>query len=42
MNLTGRQPKPQITEDCPNTYLQGLEFAIQDEQNSRFLFGNFR
>ena len=31
-NLTGRQPKPQITEDCPNTYLQGLEFAIQDEQ----------
>ncbi|WP_439022241.1 ferritin-like domain-containing protein [Bacillus thuringiensis] len=33
-NLTGRQPKPQITEDCPNTYLQGLEFAIQDEQKT--------
>ena len=33
-NLTGRQPKPQITEECPNTYLQGLEFAIQDEQRT--------
>ncbi|KAA0765867.1 ferritin-like domain-containing protein [Bacillus sp. SH5-2] len=33
-NLTGRQPKPQITEVCPNTYLQGLEFAIQDEQKT--------
>ncbi|MED0989963.1 ferritin-like domain-containing protein [Bacillus nitratireducens] len=33
-NLTGRQPKPQITENCPNTYLQGLEFAIQDEQKT--------
>ncbi|QUG84678.1 ferritin-like domain-containing protein [Bacillus nitratireducens] len=33
-NLTGRQPKPQIMENCPNTYLQGLEFAIQDEQKT--------
>lgn len=33
-NLTGQQPKPQITEECPNTYLQGLEFAIQDEQKT--------
>ncbi|MGE6539344.1 ferritin-like domain-containing protein [Bacillus luti] len=33
-NLTGRQPKPQITEGCPDTYLQGLEFAIQDEQKT--------
>ncbi|MGQ0518063.1 ferritin-like domain-containing protein, partial [Bacillus sp. D-CC] len=21
-------------EECPNTYLQGLEFAIQDEQKT--------
>lgn len=33
-NLTGQQPKPQITEECPNAYLQGLEFAIQDEQKT--------
>ncbi|MGG0301245.1 ferritin-like domain-containing protein [Bacillus albus] len=33
-NLTGQQLKPQITEECPNTYLQGLEFAIQDEQKT--------
>lgn len=33
-NLTGQQPKPQINEGCPNTYLQGLEFAIQDEQKT--------
>ncbi|MBH0345883.1 MULTISPECIES: ferritin-like domain-containing protein [Bacillus] len=33
-NLTGQQPKPKITEECPNTYLQGLEFAIQDEQKT--------
>lgn len=33
-NLTGQQPKPQINEGCPNAYLQGLEFAIQDEQKT--------
>ncbi|ACK90222.1 MULTISPECIES: ferritin-like domain-containing protein [Bacillus] len=33
-NLTGQQPKPQITEECSNTYLQGLEFTIQDEQKT--------
>ena len=33
-NLTGQQPKPQITEECSNTYLQGLEFAIQGEQKT--------
>lgn len=33
-NLTGRQPKPKLNEGCPNTYLQGLEFAIQDEQKT--------
>ncbi|HDR7714083.1 ferritin-like domain-containing protein [Bacillus cereus] len=34
IHLTGKQPKPQITEECPNMYLQGLEFAIQDEQKT--------
>ncbi|WP_042462617.1 ferritin family protein [Neobacillus dielmonensis] len=33
-NLTGRQPQPKIIEDCPNTYLAGLEFALQDEQKT--------
>ncbi|PGU94645.1 rubrerythrin family protein [Bacillus cereus] len=34
INLTGQQPKPQIIEGCPDTYLKGLEFAIQDEQKT--------
>ncbi|WP_251548589.1 ferritin-like domain-containing protein [Neobacillus muris] len=33
-NLTGSQPQPKITEDCPSTYLEGLEFALQDEQKT--------
>ncbi|WP_223594245.1 ferritin-like domain-containing protein [Neobacillus bataviensis] len=32
--LTGRQPQPKITEDCPNVYKKGLEFALQDEQHT--------
>ncbi|WP_462410894.1 ferritin-like domain-containing protein [Neobacillus sp. Marseille-QA0830] len=33
-NLTGRQAQPKIIEDCPNTYVAGLEFALQDEQKT--------
>ncbi|CAH2466190.1 MULTISPECIES: ferritin-like domain-containing protein [Bacillus] len=32
--LTGKNPQPQITEECPTLYLNGLEFAIQDEQRT--------
>ncbi|MGG1575810.1 ferritin-like domain-containing protein [Fictibacillus sp. NRS-1165] len=32
--LTGRQPTPQITEQCPNDYIKGLEVAIEDEQKT--------
>jgi rubrerythrin len=30
--LTGRRPQPKLSEECPDVYLQGLEFALQDEQ----------
>jgi rubrerythrin len=33
-NLTGQQPQPKIIEECPDTYLEGLEFALQDEQKT--------
>ena len=33
-SLTGRQPEPTISEKCPNTYLNGLEFALKDEQHT--------
>ena len=33
-SLTGRQPEPIISEKCPNTYLNGLEFALKDEQQT--------
>ena len=32
--LTGRPPQPKITEECPNSYVNGLKFAIEDEQKS--------
>ncbi|PDY25024.1 hypothetical protein CN507_21620 [Bacillus cereus] len=32
--LTSKNPQPQITEECPTLYLNGLEFAIQDAQRS--------
>lgn len=34
IGLTGRQPQPKIIEKCPNVYLNGLEFAFQDEQHT--------
>lgn len=33
-SLTGNQPKPQITEECPDTYKKGLDFAFKDEQEA--------
>lgn len=33
-SLTGRQPQPKVNEECPNVYLHGLEFALQDEQKT--------
>lgn len=33
-NLTGKQPQPQIAEECPSTYLAGVEFALLDEQET--------
>ena len=33
-NLTGSQPKPKDTEACPDTYLRGLAFALEDEQET--------
>ncbi len=32
--LTGKKPQPKISEDCPGVYLDGLEFALQDEQTT--------
>lgn len=33
-NLTGRQPTYQISEDCPDNYDSGIEFAFKDEQEA--------
>ncbi|WP_419880633.1 ferritin-like domain-containing protein [Peribacillus sp. B-H-3] len=32
--LTGKRPEPKILEACPVSYKKGLEFAIEDEQNT--------
>lgn len=32
--MTGKQPKVAVTEECPNTYKEGIEFALIDEQNT--------
>ncbi|MBO0958650.1 ferritin-like domain-containing protein [Neobacillus sp. MM2021_6] len=32
--LTGVPPQPKITENCPDTFLKGLEFALEDEQKT--------
>jgi rubrerythrin len=34
VNLTGKQPQPKVIEECPDVYLNGLEFALQDEQRT--------
>ena len=33
-SLTGRNPQPKITENCPDVYIEGLEFALKDEQKT--------
>ncbi|TKD70700.1 ferritin-like domain-containing protein [Pseudalkalibacillus hwajinpoensis] len=32
--LTGQQPSPQVTEECPNEYREGIDFAFNDEQET--------
>lgn len=32
--IMNQQPRPQITEQCPNDYANGLRFAFEDEQNT--------
>jgi len=33
-SLTGDQPNPQVTEQCPNNYKDGVLAAFKDEQNT--------
>ncbi|MDZ5472931.1 ferritin family protein [Bacillus sp. 31A1R] len=33
-NLTGKNPSYQITEECPDQYKAGIEFAFNDEQEA--------
>jgi rubrerythrin len=33
-NLTGSQPSYQITEECPDDYRAGIDFAFKDEQEA--------
>ena len=32
--ITGTRPTPQITETCPTSYRDGLQFALKDEQDA--------
>ncbi|MBN8210279.1 ferritin-like domain-containing protein [Bacillus sp. NTK071] len=32
--LTGQQPSPQLTEECPDEYRAGIDFAFNDEQKT--------
>lgn len=34
VSLAGRQPQPKVVEECPDRYIDGLEFALQDEQKT--------
>ncbi|TDL30694.1 DUF2202 domain-containing protein [Jeotgalibacillus sp. S-D1] len=33
-NLTGMQPTYKVTEECPDNYREGIEFAYKDEQEA--------
>jgi rubrerythrin len=33
-SLSGKQPMPQIIQDCPSDYRAGLHFAFKDEQET--------
>ncbi|MBW8350133.1 ferritin-like domain-containing protein [Bacillus sp. IITD106] len=32
--LTNHQPQPQVAGNCPDQYVNGLEFAFEDEQHT--------
>ncbi|WP_276353336.1 ferritin-like domain-containing protein [Cohnella caldifontis] len=32
--LSGRKPTPQLSEECPSDYLEGIRFAFRDEQKT--------
>lgn len=34
IQLTGKKPTPKVTEQCPQDYCEGLQFALQDEQKT--------
>ncbi|ANB60830.1 ferritin-like domain-containing protein [Anoxybacteroides amylolyticum] len=34
VSLTGKRPQPKIIEECSDVYVNGLEFALQDEQRT--------
>ncbi|MDF0728149.1 ferritin-like domain-containing protein [Cytobacillus sp. S13-E01] len=34
VKLTGSQPQYKITEECPENYIDGLEFSLKNEQNT--------
>ncbi|MGP4040547.1 ferritin-like domain-containing protein [Gracilibacillus sp. D59] len=34
VNLTGQKPTYTITENCPNNYRDGIDFAFNDEQEA--------
>jgi len=33
-HISGRQPTPQLSDECPSTYKDGLHFAFRDEQKT--------
>ncbi|PGS45975.1 ferritin family protein [Bacillus sp. AFS041924] len=33
-SLTGKLPQAKVSENCPDTYIEGLEFALKDEQET--------
>jgi rubrerythrin len=34
ISLTGRQPQPNISEECPSKFLEGRKIALKDEQET--------
>jgi rubrerythrin len=34
VNLTGMQPNAKMMEECPDTYIEGLTYALEDEQKT--------
>ncbi len=32
--LSGKKPSPKISEECPDTWIEGLNFAFKDEQET--------